>query len=79
MYKDENIINFLKKRDGIETVIELINGKKFSVWNIAWGYDHGDEFAHITTNISPNIKSTEIHVFYSNEIKQINSNPVSTI
>ena len=70
-YKDKNIIDFFKGRDGFETKVELKNGRLISVWNIALGYDIGDEYAHITTNISPNIDNATIDFFFTNEISKI--------
>jgi len=70
-YKDTHIIDLLVKRVRLETKIELENGNILSVWNIAWGYDIADEFAHITTNISPGVDNASIDFFYSNEIKRI--------
>ncbi|MBF7091264.1 hypothetical protein IUY40_06905 [Flavobacterium sp. ALJ2] len=70
-HKDKNIIDIFKSRDGHETKVELKNGRLISVWNIAWGYDIGDEFAHITTNISPNIDNATIDFFFTNEINKI--------
>jgi hypothetical protein len=37
MVKDQKIIHVFKNRDGIETKVELKNGKKISVWNIVRG------------------------------------------
>jgi hypothetical protein len=71
IYKDKSIIDTFKSRDGFETKVELQNGKIITVWNIAWGYDFGDEYAHITTNISPNIPNATIDLFYTNEIVKI--------
>ena len=70
-YKDKSIIDIFKSRDGLETKVELKNGRLISVWNIAWSYDIGDEFAHITTNISPNIDNATIDFFFTNEISKI--------
>jgi hypothetical protein len=70
-HKDQSIIDIFKSRDGLETKVELKNGKLISVWNIAWGYDIGDEFAHITSNISPNIDNATIDFFFSTEISKI--------
>ena len=42
-----------------------------TVWNIAWGYDIGDEYAHITTNISPAMKDASVDFFYTNDILEI--------
>jgi hypothetical protein len=38
----------------------LSGGETLSVFNIVWGYDLGDGFAHVTTNISPEIAGTSI-------------------
>ena len=73
-YKDKSIIDIFEIRDGLETQVELKNGKLISVWNIAWGYDVGDNFAHITTNISPNIDNATIDHFFTNEISKILTN-----
>ena len=70
-YKDKSIIDIFISRDGLETKVELKNGRLISVWNIAWGYDIGDEFAHITTNISPNVDNATIDFFFTNEISRI--------
>jgi len=70
-HKDKNIIDIFKSRDGLETKVELKNGRRISIWNIAWGYDIGDEFAHITTNISPNVDNATIDFFFTNDISKI--------
>ena len=71
MIKDEHIIKIFKTTDQIEKMVFLDNNSVLTVWNIAWGYDIGDEFAHITTNISPEIKNSDIDYFYTNEIQKI--------
>ena len=50
------------------TIVKLKNGQSVRVFNVAYGYDLGDEFAHITTNISPSIDAEAIDFFYTNEI-----------
>jgi len=71
MIKDKHIIEIFKTTDQIEKAVYLDNNSTLTVWNIAWGYDIGDEFAHETTNISPEIKNSEIDYFYTNEIQKI--------
>ncbi|MEO8254577.1 MAG: hypothetical protein ABI554_09345 [Flavobacterium sp.] len=71
MIKDQHIIEIFKTTNQIEKVVYLDNKSSLTVWNIAWGYDIGDEFAHITTNISPEIKNSDIDFFYTNEIQNI--------
>lgn len=71
MIKDQHIIDIFKTTDQIEKVVYLDNNSNLTVWNIAWGYDIGDEFAHVTTNISPEIKNSDIDYFYTNEILKI--------
>ena len=71
MIKDQNIIEIFKITDQLEKVVHLVNDRILIVWNITWGYDLGDEFAHITTNISPKVKNSTIDFFYTNEIEKI--------
>lgn len=70
-HTDETTIDLLKSRDGMETKVELKNGRIISIWNIAWTYDIGADFAHITTNISPSVANAPIDFFYTNEINKI--------
>ena len=49
----QKVVDVLKARDGQASQVRLADGREFVVYNIAWGYDLGNEVAHITTNISP--------------------------
>jgi len=49
----------------------LKSGSALRVYNIAWGYDLGDEYAHITTNISPSQDGASIDFFYTSDIAEI--------
>ncbi len=69
--KDESIIKLFNRFHGEELVVYTSSNKKYVVWNIAWGYDIGDEYAHITTNISTDIENESIDFFYTNEISKI--------
>ncbi len=71
MIRDQHIIEIFKSTDQLEKAVYLDNNSILTVFNIAWGYDNGDEFAHITTNISPEIRNSEIDYFYTNEIQKI--------
>ena len=71
MIKDNHNIEIFKISDQIEKEILLEDGGVLKVWNIAWGYDFEDEFAHITTNISPAVENADIDFFYTNEIIRI--------
>jgi len=42
-----------------------------SVRNIAWGYDEGDDWAHITSNISPAIEGAPIDFFSTRDVLRI--------
>ncbi len=74
----KKIVKILKDRDGIWTKIILKDGREIETLNIVWGYDLGDEYAHITTNISPESKEQieyDIIFFYSNEVAKL-TNPI---
>ncbi|PXW80543.1 hypothetical protein BZA02_10532 [Ruegeria sp. P4] len=68
--RDTALINKLIERDGIPTVAVFDDGEELIILNIAWGYDLGDEFAHITANISAQIDGTSVF-FFTNELSAL--------
>ena len=69
---DRKIIEILKSRDSRWTLVRLRSGDELRVFNIAWGYDLGDEWAHVTTNISPEQDSeTPIEFFYTSDVEAL--------
>jgi hypothetical protein len=73
---DQSTIDLLLGRQGAATWVTLASGARLTVYNIAWGYDMGDEYAHVTTNISPKADGASTDVFFTNEIRSI-SDPAS--
>lgn len=71
MIKDQSIIDIFNMYDQKELLVYMDNSTIYSVWNIACGYDMEDEYAHIITNISPDIENAEIDFFYTNKITKI--------
>ena len=49
----------------------LSDGSKCRFYNIAWGYELGDDYAHITANISPEQEGADIDFFYSQDIVEV--------
>lgn len=68
---DDALIRLLVARDGRLTVAVLNDGSEAVFSNIAWGYDLGDQYAHITTNISPNVEGLEVDFFFTNELRDL--------
>lgn len=68
---DAAIIALLNDRDGMPTTVTLRDGRELTVWNIAWGYDIGDDYAHITTNCSPSVGDLPLDFFYTNEVVEL--------
>ncbi|MBN2730513.1 MAG: hypothetical protein JXR53_14915 [Bacteroidales bacterium] len=67
---DKDVITALVRRDEVKTMVVLENGQSLEVHNITYNYDDGDDFAYITTNISPEIGNS-FDFFYTNEIIRI--------
>jgi hypothetical protein len=65
------LIDLFLARDGVLTAVHLVSGDVYSVWNIAWGYDFGDECAHLTTNISPSLEGVSIDFFSTEDIDDV--------
>jgi hypothetical protein len=71
------IIEVLKSRDGLPTVVTLKDGRAPSVLNIAWGQDFGDPEYHVTSNISPAPAVTHaVDIFSTGDVASI-SDPTS--
>jgi hypothetical protein len=68
---DAALIALLRTRDGIATDVRLRDGLRLHVMNIAWGYDNGDAWAHVTTNISPTIEDTSVEVFSTEHVEAV--------
>ena len=74
--RDESLLSLFGDRDGRTTRVILRDGRLLTVLNIAWGYDMGDEFAHVTTNVSPSVEGTSIDFFYTSDVETV-SDPSS--
>lgn len=66
---DTELIELLQRRDGHRTILVLRGGRRLSVINIAWGYDIGDEYAHVTSNTSPGIDGESVDFFSTSEVE----------
>jgi len=65
-------LDILVHRCGTASLVRLSGGKSCTVHDVAWGYDLGEDIAHITTNISPGPPGPcEIDFFHANEIARI--------
>jgi hypothetical protein len=69
--RDTNLIKKLAQRDGVPSIVVFKDGREATIFNIAWGYDLGDEFAHITTNISPEVEGTKVDFFFTSELEAL--------
>jgi len=65
---DTELIELLQRRDGLLTTVLLKDGSRRVVQDIAWGYDLGDQYAHITTNVSPGGDGLSIDFFSSDDV-----------
>jgi hypothetical protein len=69
--RDLEILEVLQQRDGRLSEVELKDGRTCEVWNIAWGYDAGDSWAHVTTNTSPYVAGQDLDFFFTHEVQTI--------
>lgn len=66
--QDEDLLESLDRRAGRETVVVLRDGRRLTVYDIAWGYDMGDAWAHVTTNVSPGFEEVSVDFFLTSEV-----------
>jgi hypothetical protein len=69
--RGEAALAILRDRNGQLTIVELASGLRCEVMNTAWGRDMGDDFDHVTTNISPGQASLLVDFFFMNEVARI--------
>ncbi|GGN44827.1 hypothetical protein GCM10012285_27810 [Streptomyces kronopolitis] len=69
--RDEIILQLLHDRVGLSTEVVLRGGVKLTVFNIAWGYDPGDGYAHVTSNNSPEVEGVTVDVFLTSSVAAI--------
>jgi hypothetical protein len=69
--RDADLIRLLVARAGAETQVTLNSRRVLHVITIAWGYDMGDAYAHVTTNISPAIEDRTVDFFYTCDVLKL--------
>src|ERR1035437_7272723 len=47
------------------------DGNILTVFNIAWGYDVGDEYSHVTSSVSPAVEGSAVHLFFTNDVDHV--------
>lgn len=62
---DTELIDLFRSYDGKRLDVRLRHGTVSPVFNIAWGYDMDDPYAHVSTNISPGIDGQPIDFFFT--------------
>ncbi|MFL6858067.1 MAG: hypothetical protein ACJ8EB_09195 [Allosphingosinicella sp.] len=62
------IVPILRSRDGRPTAVVMDDGRVLTVLNIAWGMDEGEDYEHLTTNISPRLEGASIDFFLTSEV-----------
>ena len=65
------IAPLLRERDGEATLVQLRDGRTFEVLNIAWGIDDGDDFEHVSTNVSPSVEGKSFDFFHTDEVLRV--------
>jgi hypothetical protein len=65
------IVPILCSRDGLPTEVLLSGDRSLTVLNIAWGEDIGDDYEHLTSNVSPTVDGGSIDLFFTDEVLQV--------
>ena len=68
---DGELVPLLRRYDGFALDVEMGDGTTLRVSNIAWGYDVGDQYAHVTTNSSPFIEGERVDFFFTSDIVSV--------
>ncbi len=55
------------------SIVVLDDERQLQVLDIAWGYDWGDEYAHVLTNTSPEANGMSLDFFYTDRVVAVMS------
>jgi hypothetical protein len=69
--KDTELLSVFHERDGRPTRVEMADGSAVIAFNIAWGYDMGDEYSHVTTNASPFVDGASLDFFCTSDVARL--------
>ena len=69
--KDSDLMSLLVSRDGARLIVHIDGGASYEVFNVAWGYDMGDDHAHVTSNVSPAIDGLSIDFFLTANVSEV--------
>ena len=69
--RDLEIMAVLEARDAVLTEVRIIDGPTYRVFNIAWGYDAGESWAHVMTNMRPFVEGESVDVFSTSEVDTV--------
>ncbi|MER8570337.1 hypothetical protein NKH85_20440 [Mesorhizobium sp. M0924] len=69
--ESEYVIKLLVSRNGSNSLVTLTNGTTHRVLNIVYGRDLGEQFDHISTNVTPPQEGLESDFFYASEVQEI--------
>jgi hypothetical protein len=63
----QRALDILRHRCGEWSRVFLTDGRSCMVHNVAWGYDLGDDVAHMTTNVSPPDQEYDVAFHYESD------------
>lgn len=68
----DTVSRILQERCGQWSVVHLFDGHRYRVFDIGWGRDMGDDYHHVTTNVSPGPSGEyTIDFFFTSEVARI--------
>lgn len=65
------IVGILERRTGIKTLVEMTSGQTYSVFNVCWGRDMGEDWEHVSANISPFVEGASFDFFLTQDVAKL--------
>jgi len=65
------LVKLLLERTGIPTTLHLEDGAHIVAHNCAWGRDFGNDWEHLSLNVSPEIEGVAFEVVSGGEVAEI--------
>jgi hypothetical protein len=68
----DTVSRILQERCGQWSVVHLFDGHCHRVFDIGWGRDMGDDYDHVTTNVSPGPSGEHtVDFFFTSDVARI--------
>ena len=65
------IVDALEARTGVVTLVNMKDGLTYRVFNVCWGRDMGEDWEHVSANVSPSVEGASFDFFHTGDVAEL--------